>query len=225
MTPLSAQIYLEAYYELDHPDCSDLLKLTERFKEWTLIDVNALEDTWPGEGWYDSESNATIDADPSDRISKLTIIEQEGIPSLRARTLDQLVQSIIIGEETDPHTLSEVETLTDFYPMAKGKLYEQAKILESSPELLLLMFKCLEHDSYVDLSPFVNLTDVAILSLASQLAQNGCLTGLNLSGRPTAGKDFWQLPSHGCVERVYLMGSEQGRCNFTPYHNEQNDSS
>ena len=211
MTPLSARIYLEAYYDLGNPEFVELVSLVEQFKGWNLIDVNALEDTWPGQDWQAPQDQAEEDGRVEPVNSKLPVSDDGGpTTSLRSRTLDQLVQSVVNGEETDPQVLSDAEMLTDFYTRVRGKLYEQAGNLESSPTLLEVLFNSLKGETYVNLGLFSSLSTTEISSLAIRLTLEGCVEDLNLSGLDIPDTDLRTILDHERIQRVYLMGENAG---------------
>ncbi|KAL9123949.1 MAG: hypothetical protein Q9217_006673 [Psora testacea] len=210
MTPLSARTYLEAYYELDNPEFTHLLGLVEQFRHWTLIDVAALEDMWPGQDWQESEHQSESSyqhCEPD--VSKLSIPAQDDSTSLRARTLDQLVKSIVNEEQIDPESLSHAMMLTDFYPKMKDELYKQAEKLRPSPDLMDWLFTSLKGDEYVDLSPFTAMPHAEISSLAIRLIENGCVKDLNLSGWNVADQDLCTMLGHERIRRLFLMRDDQ----------------
>ncbi|KAL9103723.1 MAG: hypothetical protein Q9163_001273 [Psora crenata] len=203
MTPLSAQTYLAAYYELDDPKFTELI---QQFKDRTLIDVNALADTWPHGDWQESEIETGSNSHTALDVAEFRVSETSNPTSLRAQSLDQLVQSVVNGEEIDPEVLSSAISLRDFHVSVRDKLYKEAENLEPFPDMLDLLFDHLKDDQYVNLSLFTTLSTVELFSLAVRLARAGSVKCLNLSGCDLRDQDLHALLSHEGLQKVYMMG-------------------
>ena len=65
MTPLSARVYLEAYYDLSDPKYDDLKICVEHLVHWQIVQVEALEATWPEGEWQVSFQASLIPTSPS----------------------------------------------------------------------------------------------------------------------------------------------------------------
>ena len=57
LTPLSAAIYLGAYYDLNKAEEVYMQDFVDGLDPWKVVTLQALEDTWPGEGWEVSRNH------------------------------------------------------------------------------------------------------------------------------------------------------------------------
>ncbi|KAL8705557.1 MAG: hypothetical protein Q9201_001335 [Fulgogasparrea decipioides] len=210
MTPLSAQTYLEAYYELDESDDkAGLIPLVESFQGRSLVSVGALKSTWPHGEWQgddpfmEEETSRTADTAEStgDDIIAVAGDSSEGgetkrpggIPStgvkksLRDHSMDILLDNLIDQSEKDSSDVSdliaEAEVLSDFIPKLRLKLYGRAATLVPTASVLRLLYKALEQDTEVSLSPFTTLTVEHLSELVVKLC-HGNMRVLNLSNMP-----------------------------------------
>lgn len=63
MTPLSGSVYLAAYHQLDGPQSIGLMDIVEDLNPWKLVTAEALEDTWPDNGWQVSHPLSKLGMD------------------------------------------------------------------------------------------------------------------------------------------------------------------
>ena len=180
MTPLSARIYLEAYYELTE----DLLPLVESFQGYDLIPTSLLEDAWPDEGWMDAETDVQEGGEEPDlQLEKLEITPTATLDTLRSQTMDTLIQNLLDSPEENSSLVVEAELLTDFLPKLKDKIYDQAKTLKWSSYHLDLLFQALQNELEVDLGPLTNIPAEDLAIIVEKLYKNGKVSILNLSNR------------------------------------------
>ncbi|KAI4099490.1 MAG: hypothetical protein LQ339_005917 [Xanthoria mediterranea] len=212
-SPLSARIYLEAYYVLEETeDEVGLLPLVESFEGKDLITLPALRETWPHGAW-DRHSPSSVAglgsdldlADPPDlRGLNITNVPGDssatmanaGAPNvsvegkkpkiLRDQAMDQLLDLLLDPSEQDvPTLMAEAEHLHDFIPKLRQRLYNQASVLEPSGANIVLLNKAFEGAAIVDLSPFTALTSGHLATLVARLQKgHGAMEVLNLSNMP-----------------------------------------
>jgi len=205
-TPLSAQVYLEAEYDIDEVDEKIGLKpLLQKFEGKGLITTATLKETWPQGDWKDDESDNEdneptseneIGSNHSPEVSGSSGIEAEASLSkpaenahgqapttLRDRSMDIFLDTLFDQSQENPELMAEAEILPDFVPKLRQRLYDQAADLKPSTSLLHLLHKALEHDVEVNLSPFVTLTTEYLAVLVARL-RNGKMRVLNLSNMP-----------------------------------------
>ncbi|CAD6582246.1 MAG: hypothetical protein ASARMPRED_000912 [Alectoria sarmentosa] len=180
MTPLTARIYLEAYYDLNYPqNAKNLLPLLDELNGWDTIPVTALQDTWPEGKWEEWESNG-IGGDEvvAPGLEKLGVSNPDTSKSLRDGAMATVIQALLDGSDEDSDLISEAELLTDFLPKLKSKLYEHASSLKPSSHLQDLLYKALEYDTDVDLSPFKGFSAEDLSFLVSRLRNHSMMTTL-----------------------------------------------
>ncbi|KAL8737193.1 MAG: hypothetical protein Q9181_001919 [Wetmoreana brouardii] len=214
MTPLSAQTYLEAYYELDESDAKlGLIPLVGNFKGRSLVTIAALKSTWPhgewqGEGpFMEEETSRTADTAEStgDDTTAVIGVPSEGgetkkpvgtpstglTKSLRDHSMDTLLDNLLEQSENDPSDVSdliaEAEILSDFIPKLRHKLYGRAATLVPTASVLRLLYEALEQDTEVNLHPFTTLTVQHLSELVGKL-RHGNMRVLNLSNMPNLGE-------------------------------------
>ncbi|KAL8741922.1 MAG: hypothetical protein Q9184_008327, partial [Pyrenodesmia sp. 2 TL-2023] len=187
MTPLSARIYLEAYYELDAAnDEAGFLPLLESFQGRNLVNVKALKETWPTGDWHGDEFVQDVEGvhpqDPSRTESKDLAgnFQEYQIKSLRDQSMDNFLDVLLDPSQDTAALLAEAELLTDFVPRLRRRLYDQAGTLTPSTTLLNLLHKALSRDVEVDLSPFNMLPVEHLTTLVGKL-RHGKMRSLNLS--------------------------------------------
>lgn len=213
MTPLSARVYLEAYYDLSDPVLrKELLPLLHEFNGWDIIPVAALQDTWPDGEWEEPET----DLGGSDEITvpKLEKIDSNTLDtskSLRDRAMATLFQALLDGSDDSTGLLMEAEVLTDFLPKLKGKLYEHANALKPSRHLLDLLCRALEDDTDVDLSPFKGFSAEDISLVVSRLRNHGKMNTLCMSNRPDLTEENLKVVLRGAegLKALYIMEDPQ----------------
>ena len=193
MTPLTARIYLEAYYDLsDQQYAKNLLPLLDEFNGWDTIPVAALQDTWPDGEWEKPESDG-IGGDEvvAPGLKKLIVSNPDTSKSLRDGAMVTVIQALLDGSDEDSGLISEAELLTDFLPKLKSKLYEHASSLKPSSHQQDLLYKALEYDTDVDLSPFKGFSAEDLSFLVSRLRNHSRMTTLCISNRPDlTGEDL-----------------------------------
>ena len=214
MTPLSAKTYLEAYYDLSgSANSKDLGPVVKSFEGWNLIPAAVLEDTWPGEGWAESK----IHGQGGDgeqlylKLEKLDIAPESNVETLRDQAMDKLIQAMLSRSEEDPDLMSEAGLLADFLPRLKDKLYNRAADLHWSSYHLDLLFKALQNEVEVDLSPLSGLRGESLALLVSKLLKNGKMRALNLSHRSDISeKDLnSMLSTENSLQYLYLLEMPQ----------------
>lgn len=183
MTPLSARTYLEAYNDLEQPDDQVGLKpLLERFEGRDLVTAAALELTWPNGDWKFIEEEEMTPSH-SFEPDELENAPDQNLKSLRDRSMDILLQSLVDQSEDNPELMAEAELMTDFIPMLRAKLYALAGSLKPSSPLLHLLCKALENEVEIDLSPFTTLTSDDLSFIVAELRKYN-MAVLNLSDMP-----------------------------------------
>ena len=192
MTPLSPRTYLEAYYELNDPRQSEvLLPLVDSFQGWDLIPASVLEDVWPGEGWKEGKTDIQEGGgeELELKVEKLEIGPRATLGTLRGQTMDTFIQKLLDSPEENLSLVAEAETLTDFLPRLKDKLYDWATTMKWSSHHLDLLYQALQNESEVDLSPLSNVPAKELATVAAKLYENGKMSVLNLSHRPDISLD------------------------------------
>ena len=186
MTPLTARIYLEAYYSLSDPKTSqDLRALVDELNAWDIIPVATLQNTWPEREWQEPESiQGNVDEMGVRKREKSETGNPGELKSLRDGAMVTMIQALLDGSDDTTNLLSEAELLTDFLPRLKGKIYEQSSSLKPSPPLLDLVRRALEEDTDVDLSPFKEFSAQDMSNVVSHLQQHGKMQTLCISNRP-----------------------------------------
>ena len=117
--------------------------------------------------------------------------------SLRDRSMDSLLHSILSQSSDNLALIDEAEILSDFTPSLRCKIYNQAAELKPSASLLSLLRRVLEKDEILDLSPFKNFT-VRDLSVIFAGLRDGVLRTLNLSNMmDLTNSDLGQILSGG----------------------------
>lgn len=191
MMPLSARVYLGAYYDLD----AGFQTLLESYEGIQLITASALAETWPEGEWFEPDSGEDEgvkgvgsiepkndnEVDPTLEVSDLVVEAIAGM-TLREKSMNALLDNLLLQSRDDPVLLAEVEQLTDFVPKLRTKLYEQAATLKSSPMLVRLLGKALLGVVQVDLGPFKILTAEDISAVIQGISSS--MEVLNLSNMP-----------------------------------------
>lgn len=186
MTPLSAQTYLDAYYDLTDEKYKHLLPLVESFQDWDLIPASVLEDAWPNQGWNEAMTDAQDGEGevPDLKPLKLGDSPKTTLHTLRGLTMDTMLQTLLDSTEADSSLMDEAGALTDFLPRLKDKIYDRALTMEWSPYHLDLLFQALQNEAVVDLSPLTNIPAKDLAAVVEKLSRNGKMNILNLSYRP-----------------------------------------
>jgi hypothetical protein len=195
-TPLPPSVYLWAYQDLSYYNWTEILELVKAFEKWELIDVDTLRDAWPKGSWESPQfDNEKIDLSalpkalqPPKRI-QCTASEQTNnsvtqcsVPHLQDMAAAILIESAL--ERPDDLDVSWVDVAKGcpgFLSILKSRLYDNPELVESSPMAVALLATVLEHQSYVDLSPFPNLSPEKVIGTMEQLQCTGRMTSLNLS--------------------------------------------
>ena len=200
MTPLSAHIYLKAYYDLDDAEklkeMAELKLLSQKFEGKNLISCTALNETWPDVKWAQNGSCEEADDvksnlsrcsdDPTgiDRgLQKLALDAPDASKTLRDRSMETVLDNLLKQPQENEDLMAEAEILTDFVPRLRTRLYSQAADLEPSSSTLHLLHKALEFDMEVDLRPFKKFS-IEYLSILFARLCNGPMRSLNLSNMP-----------------------------------------
>ena len=186
MTPLSAQTYLEAYYDLTDEKYKQLLPLVESFQGWGLIPASVLENAWPNQGWNEA---MTDDQDGEGEVLDLKLLRLEDAPkttlnTLRGLTMDTVLETLLDSPEADSSLMDEAGALTDFLPELKAKICDRAPTMKWSPYHLDLLYQALQNETVVDLSPLTNVSAKDLAVVVGKLSRNGKMNILNLSNRP-----------------------------------------
>ena len=213
MTPLTARIYLEAYYNINHISYSrNLLPLLDEFKEWDIIAVATLQDTWPKGEWEEPESNEGSDEEmTAPELVKLEINTPDTLKSLRNRAMATVLQTLLEGPDEISGILLEAELLTDFMPKLKTKLYEQANTLKPSPHLVDLLCRALADNTHVDLGPFTTLSAEDMSLVVSRLRKHGKMDTLCVSNRSDLTERDMQIVLRGAagLKALYILEDPQ----------------
>ena len=208
MTPLTARTYLEAYYDLSDPQSAkDLLSLLDEFNGWDIIPMATLQDTWPEGEWEEPEKDDVVVPE----LEKRVFSTPDTPKSLRDGAMASVFQALLDGSDDDCGLLSEAEILTDFLPKLKGKLYEQASALKPSHHLLGLLYRALEDDIDVDLSPFKSFSAEHLSLLVSRLRGHGKMNTLCISNRPDLSEEDLQIVLRGAagLKTLYILEDPQ----------------
>lgn len=213
MAPLTARIYLEAYYDLGKPKHSKIMvPLLNEFNTWDVIPVATLQDTWPEGKWEEPESDEEgRDLVAVPEAETLEISTPSISKSLRDGAMNNVLKALLDGPDENDGLLSEAELLTDFVPKLKEKLYEQSNALKPSPHVLDLLCRALEEDTDVDLSPFKAFSADDMSRVVSRLCKRGKMHSLCISNRPdlTPGDLQVVLRDATGLKALYLLGDPQ----------------
>lgn len=206
MTPLDGRAYLEAYYEIESNEMH--VKAVKDLEPWSLISIEALDDTWPDEGWQEPNQIEHKDEQLPD-IFKLTV-NQAATKSLRAQSLEKLVDSIIAGQDVEEGVLAEAETLHDFWSYVKASFVNKAADLKFTRDNLDLLFRCLQSEKRVDLSPFATLKANELIDLVKRLSEAGNMESLNLSRLPQVSKEDLRtiIEYAKSLKRLYIVDNK-----------------
>lgn len=216
MTPLTARIYLEAYYHLDDPKHSQIIgPLLNEFNDWDVIPVATLEDTWAEGAWEDPEEPES-DGEGRDPVAvseaeTLDISTPSISKSLRDVAMDTVLKALLDSPDENFGLLSEAELLIDFVRKLKEKLYEESNALKPSPHVLDLLCRALEEDTDVDLSPFKHFSAEDMSHVVSRLCKRGKMHSLCISNRPdlTLGELQVVLRDATGLKALYLLEDPQ----------------
>lgn len=213
MTPLSARVYLEAYYDLNDPDGpTDLVRLLRDFNGWDIVPVAALQDTWPEGEWEEPETDQGSSHEMTvPKLEKIDSNTPDTPESLRDRAMATVLQTLLDGSDDNTGLVLEAEVLTDFLPKLKAKLYEQASALKPSHQLLDLLCRALEDDIDVDLSPFKGFSAVDISFVVSRLRKHGKMNTLCMSNQPDLTEENLQVVLRGAegLKALYILEDPQ----------------
>ena len=213
MSPLTARIYLEAYYDLSDPKISqDLLPLLEEFNAWQTIPVATLQDTWPEGEWEEPESaQGGSEEGAVPERETLQITNPKNSKSLRDGAMATVLQTLLDGTDEDTGLLSEAELLTDFLPNLKAKIYERADTLKPSSHVLNLLCRALEEEIDVDLSPFRTLSAEDVSHVVSRLREHGKMQTLCISNRRDLTEGDLQVMLRGAtgLKALYILEDPQ----------------
>lgn len=213
MTPLTARIYLEAYYDLSDPKHSErLTPLLNELNAWDVIPVATLRDAWPKGEWEEPDSDqAGADEAVVPELEKLEISTPGTSTSLRDRAMATVLQSLLDEPDESTGLLSESELLTDFQPKLKEKLYEQSNVLKPSPHVFDLLCSALGGDADVDLSPFTNFSSEDLSLVVSRLRKHGKMQTLCISNRPDLTSEDLQvvLRDAAGLKALYVLEGPQ----------------
>ena len=208
MAPLTARIYLEAYYDLSDPQSAeDLLPLLDEFNRWHTIPVATLQDTWPEGEWEEPE----FDQGGGDEVAVPELEKPGTAKTLRDGAMATVLQALLDASDEDAGLLSEAELLTDFLPRLKDRLYEQANALEPSPHLLNLLCRALEDHDDVDLSPFKAFSAEDLSLVVSRLRKHGKMITLCVSNRPDVTEEDLKLVLRDAADlkALYILEAPQ----------------
>ena len=213
MTPLTARIYLEAYYDLRGPkDSQDLLALLDKFNVWDTIPVATLRDTWPEGEWEEPEYvQGRQDEVTVPELEKSEITDPGNSKSLRDGAMATVIEALLDESNDTTSLLSEAEMLTDFLPKLKEKFYEQSSSLKLSSHLQDLLFRALEKDTDVDLSPFTSFSAEDLSLVVSRLRKYGNMQTLCISNRPDLTAEDLQvvLRDAAGLKALYILEDPQ----------------
>ncbi|KAL8735783.1 MAG: hypothetical protein Q9166_000647 [cf. Caloplaca sp. 2 TL-2023] len=213
MAPLSGRTYLEAYYaldELDEKTKEEMLSTIKALEDYPLITTATLRNTWPTGDWQEPEADVTL-VQSSDPDSLDEITDKFGTVSLRDKSMESLLQSLVNPSNSDLVLLSELEIMPDFLPKLKQKLYDEAPTFEASQNLHMVLVKALEKDVDVDLRPFTSLSVHDLSTIVATLRKYGTMAGLNLSNRPDLTERDLEtiLGLDQACKRLYLLANPQ----------------
>lgn len=203
MTPLSARVYLEAYYELDEADDkAGFLPLLDQFKKYQLITATALKETWPHGEWdldeAEDDGEEEIETDEAENLPNIgdpplgaestnatahTEAGAVGNMSLRDQAMARFLDILLDPAQDTEDLIQEGELLNDFNAKLRCRLYDQAATLTPSKHHHHLLCKALEQESEVDLGPFSMLTSEDLAALVAEL-RGVTMKTLSLSSRP-----------------------------------------
>ena len=203
-TPLDGHAYLAAYYDIESD--GDLVNLVKELGEWPLIPTSALKDTWPYGSWKESEIVAPNHGDTS--ICSQNNLEIDHIvESLRAQSLNNLVQFIVEGDDLEEGVLTEVENLANFWPNLQVEFYKKADTVRFTEKKLELLYNCLRSCKNVNLSPFGTMESHALVELVEKLSKSGLMESLTLSGlRQLSKSDMKHLVGCGrSLRQLYIL--------------------
>ncbi|KAF6232196.1 hypothetical protein HO173_009579 [Letharia columbiana] len=208
MAPLTARIYLEAYYDLSDPQSAeDLPPLLDEFNRWHTIPVATLQDTWPEGEWEEPE----FGQGGGDEVAVPELEKPGTAKTLRDGAMATVLKALLDAPDEDAGLLSEAELLTDFLPRLKDRLYEQANALEPSPHLLNLLCRALEDHDDVDLSPFKAFSAEDLSLVVSRLRKHGKMITLCMSNRPDLTEEDLKLVLHDAADlkALYILEAPQ----------------
>ena len=213
MTPLSARTYLEAYYDLSDPKNSQIMvPLLKELNGWDVIPVETLRDTWPKGEWEEPQSDHE-DKDEVDvpELEKLEINSPSTTKTLRDGAMVTVLQALLDEPNGETGLLSEVELLTDFLPRLKEMLYERSSALKPFPYILDLLFRALEEEIDIDLSPFTGFSAEDMSLVVSRLQKHGKMHTLCISNRPDLTAEDLQtvLRDAAGLKALYILEDPQ----------------
>ena len=213
MTPLTARVYLEAYYTpSEFESLESLPPLLDKFNGLDTIPVATLQDTWPEGEWQELEPNhGGSDEMAVPELKKIEGISPDSSKSLRDRAMATVFQSLLDGTDDNTGVLSEAEVLTDFLPKLKEKLYEHANALKPSRHLMNILCRALEDEVDVDPSPFQGFSAEDLSFVVSRLRNNGKMNTLCMSSRPNLTEEDLQVVLRGAagLKTLYILECPQ----------------
>lgn len=203
-TPLDGHAYLAAYYEYESHD--EMVKLVKELSEWPLVQTSALKDTWPDGPWEESDKVAPKHGEAS-KASHEDLEMDHLVDSLRAQSLNNLVQTIVEGDDLEEGVLTEVEILANFWPVLQFEFYKKADTIRFTERKLELLSNSLQSCENVDLSPFGTMESHYIIELVEKLSHRGKMKSLNLSGlRQLSKSDLKRLLDCGrSLRQFYIL--------------------
>lgn len=205
MAPLSGARYLSAYEPYGEDWHGSLLSA---FEKLPLVELAALEDTWPRDDWsrdLASQPNNTEDDQTKSQISAA----QTSLASLSLRdlamgkTLEQLLDTP--GDELEA-VLAEAEQLTDFKRVALQWLIKHPDLLKDSLSGVVLLARVLMGEKSVDLSMFSNFGDKELALLFEKAKLQDTVELLDLSGNNNITESSLKLTT-GCksLKALYVL--------------------
>ncbi len=174
--PLTGWEYVLNYYLRTDEMLQRNVAVPKALEKIPLVELTALAETWPGGKWFDNydgtdpESPAGVRAAPGQPVA-----------SLRDQAVSKLVDSLLSSDEFDPALLDEPRRISNFQGSLQKCLRgnkDRVGVSSASASLLKIAYG---GESYLDLSPYRNLTAEVLKNV---LADDGMqtVTSINLSG-------------------------------------------
>ena len=227
MSPLSADTYLRAYYDLEDPKTAALnaQPALDRFKGCTLVSVATLRDTWPEGDWEKPETNNASGHEDASKELPESALETTMMTSLRQLSLETVLGHLTDPTEEDLDILGGLDSYPDFRSSLKRKLVANAQAIHSSSHLIKVAVKALELDTDVDLRHFKTLPAQDLSLVVSKLRDRSNMASLNLSDRADLKEDelLQVLGPTSVCRLVYLLHNDHISLKFLGAHLSQYD--
>ena len=124
-----------------------------------------------------------------------------GSTTLRDSAMNTMIETALRQTENELNLwMPEAELLTDFLPSLKRKIYEDPRLLKTSPAALYLLCKALEGDTTIDLSPFETLSSKDINKVVSKLKKQGICKFIILSNLPDLREEDLEVALGGKID-------------------------